>query len=167
MGHEKYFNTKHHIYSADTDTAFGDSSWLAVPFLRDLPESTTVFHQTRKPTDVLDSLYGRPFVLTADPRKTPFQRFVRRHFPLFNLEEPDKVRLVNFYEYWIAQAEQCASFTYDVSELQDPAFVQDLLKRGFNKELPLPLIREKLATISTKVNGGKTTLRHHWTLKGH
>ncbi|MCW4027016.1 MAG: hypothetical protein NWE76_06005 [Candidatus Bathyarchaeota archaeon] len=88
-------------------------------------------------------------------RRTPFQRFAQRNFPMFNPEESHKERLLHFYEYWTDRTEQYSSYTYDVTQLQDEAFVQELIGRGFHKTVPLAKIRQRIDRLPTTVNGGK------------
>ncbi len=47
--------------------AHGDSSWLAVPFLGQLPADAVVLHQTRHPLDVVRSLLGIAFLEDVAP----------------------------------------------------------------------------------------------------
>ena len=42
----------------------GESSWLAVPFLDELPDDVVVLHQVRHPADVIRSLLGIEFFAT-------------------------------------------------------------------------------------------------------
>jgi hypothetical protein len=52
-GHEQIFDGRGVV--VDRSLA-GDSSWLAVPFLDAVPETTIVVHQTRSPVDAIRSL---------------------------------------------------------------------------------------------------------------
>jgi hypothetical protein len=53
--HEGVFGPHTKGFSA-WGTAQGDSSWLAVPFLEELPEETVVIHQVREPRKAVDAL---------------------------------------------------------------------------------------------------------------
>ncbi len=46
-------------------TAQGDSSWLAVPFLEELPRETVVIHQVREPSKAVDALVRFQMFSTA------------------------------------------------------------------------------------------------------
>ena len=59
-GHEARFNPWATIYEErrHDDRPWGDSSWLAVPFLSHLPPSTKVFHVVRDPLKAINSIIG-------------------------------------------------------------------------------------------------------------
>jgi len=81
-GHEKAFSHNRQIMQRETDEIWGDSSWLAVPYIDALPETTKVYWQTRHPVKSLDSAFPRKGSLVGTSRaKCPYSRFVRRHCP--------------------------------------------------------------------------------------
>lgn len=59
-GHEKHFTHDQQLYESEieSDCTWGDSSWLAAPFLDKLPPSTMVLHQVRDPCATIASLVG-------------------------------------------------------------------------------------------------------------
>jgi len=59
--HESVFGP-HQSDFTGLNGAHGDSSWLAVPFLAQLPGDAIVMHQTRHPLDVVRSLLGIGFL---------------------------------------------------------------------------------------------------------
>lgn len=59
--HEAVFGPKQRGFEG-FGAAHGDSSWLAVPFLAQLPPDSIVLHQVRHPLDVVRSLLGIGFL---------------------------------------------------------------------------------------------------------
>ena len=60
-GHEEVFGPRDHAFRG-FGAAHGDSSWLAVPFLGQLPGDAVVLHQVRHPLAVVRSLVGIGFL---------------------------------------------------------------------------------------------------------
>ena len=54
---------------------WGDSSWLAAPFLQMLPESTKVFHVVREPLNTLNSIIGTGQIDWPDDYRTFIARY--------------------------------------------------------------------------------------------
>jgi len=56
--HERCFDPWHITFAEERPDAriWGDSSWLAVPYLRELPPSTRVIHVVRNPVDAINSI---------------------------------------------------------------------------------------------------------------
>jgi DNA-binding transcriptional MerR regulator len=59
--HEAVFGPHERAFTG-LGRAHGDSSWLAVPFLAQLPPDAVVLHQTRHPLEVVRSLLGIGFL---------------------------------------------------------------------------------------------------------
>ncbi|KKN04343.1 hypothetical protein LCGC14_1098220 [marine sediment metagenome] len=58
-GHETYYNLRQRQHTNIlTEGVWGDSSWLAVPFIKDLPTYTTVVHLVRNPWHTIASFVG-------------------------------------------------------------------------------------------------------------
>ena len=57
-GHETYYNLHLQQPENKNEGVWGDSSWLAVPFIKDLPSGTIVLHQIRNPWDTIASIVG-------------------------------------------------------------------------------------------------------------
>ena len=77
--HERSFNPWGIVVDAYrlNDRPWGDSSWLAVPFLDLIPASTKVLHVVREPLSTINSMIGtRHF---NHPRPGDFQKFLGRH----------------------------------------------------------------------------------------
>lgn len=128
-GHEALF-TPESDGVPDFGPARGDVSWLAVPFLADLPAGTVVVHQVRHPLRVVRSLVAQRFFQTRPhpfmwaryrlqyrhvrfgrPITNPrFIRFAARHCPgIFDLPgEP--ARAARYWVDWNRRAEEAASF---------------------------------------------------------
>jgi hypothetical protein len=126
-GHEALFGPETTAVP-DFGSAQGDVSWLAVPFLADLPAGTVVVHQVRHPLQVLRSLVAQRFFQTrphplmgvryrlqyrhirfARPVTNPrFVRFAARHCPgIFDL--PGEVaRAAHWWVVWNRRAEAAA-----------------------------------------------------------
>ncbi len=96
-GHEAVFDPYRHV--PDFGMAQGDSSWLSVPFLDDLPDHAVIFHQVRDPVDVLRSLVGIR-MLTAP---SPYLDFIGVHHPEV-LDQPDELsRCIAYWVTWNAE----------------------------------------------------------------
>jgi hypothetical protein len=65
-GHEQVFGPRTRAVP-HLDTWQCDASWLAAPFLADLPAGTVVLHQVRNPVDVVSSWYGLRFLSRSGP----------------------------------------------------------------------------------------------------
>jgi hypothetical protein len=148
-GHEALF-TPNTTAVPDFGDAQGDVSWLAAPFLADLPAGTVVVHQVREPLATIRSIVGvRVFqtaphplmdlryrlqsyrVRLARPITNPrFVRFADRHCPgLFDIpDEPS--RAAAYWVRWhrmIAAAQDRDHLTYErvrVEELDDDRVAQ-------------------------------------------
>jgi hypothetical protein len=77
--HERSFNPWYVMTEAYrlNDRPWGDSSWLAAPFLHLLPADTKVFHVVREPLDALNSIIGTRQL--NKPRPSDFQQFLAMH----------------------------------------------------------------------------------------
>lgn len=78
-GHEVlYHHSKHGPLTAN------ESSWLAVPFLEQIPEETPIVRVIRNPVDVVASVMARGFLKNLDG---PYEQFVVKHRP--DVIDPD------------------------------------------------------------------------------
>jgi len=74
----------------------GDSSWLAAPFVGQLPSSITLFHQVRGPLEVVRSLLRLGLFSQGEPYKA-YSDFVRSHTPgVFQGDEVERC-----FRYWL------------------------------------------------------------------
>jgi hypothetical protein len=74
-GHEERFNPWHKNHDQDFKP-LGDSSWMAAPFLTELPPSTKVFHLVRDPVKAINSIIGTGQLHWPSDYRT----FLARHF---------------------------------------------------------------------------------------
>ena len=75
--HERHF-TPWDVITEDcrlNDIPWGDSSWLAAPFLHMLPATTKVFHVVREPLHTLNSIIGTGQIDWPDDYRT----FIAKH----------------------------------------------------------------------------------------
>jgi len=89
-GHERHFGYEIADVKRAEDGIWGDASWMSVPYLKELPSGTVVFHQMRNPINVLNSnlppggdSYFRTWDehagLESDPlynKKIPWKKFI-------------------------------------------------------------------------------------------
>jgi hypothetical protein len=131
-GHEALFGPRTRSVP-DFERWDGDASWLAAPFVTDLPSGTVVLHQLRDPPEVVASWYGLRFLAPNGPYslrrlsgparlvwhelKTRVQRargeniFVARDYELFVARhEPEVLEgdttLDRCMRYWVAWNER-------------------------------------------------------------
>jgi hypothetical protein len=93
-GHEVVFGPRTRRFDG-FDGQHGDSSWLAAPFLAQLPDDTLILHRVRHPLKVVRSLLGVRFFtdrgrafLTGDDLYTKVKWQVRRHLTRLGHVEP-------------------------------------------------------------------------------
>jgi len=101
-GHELSFSHNRHIDFRDISDGrlWGDVSWLAAPYVPELPPNTAVLWQTRDPIKVLDSTLPKKGSLVGGVRaKGPYARFVARTLPDLKGED-EKERILNWYADW-------------------------------------------------------------------
>lgn len=137
-GHERVFNI-FRVRDADDEAGVrlalaepkrpGDSSFLAAPFLQQLPRGALVLHQLREPLEVIRSHMGirffadphRPSMYLADNHED-FLDVIRRHCPSV-LRQPSEIeRCMDFWVRWnrLAQrAEGLPSVRYLRYRLED------------------------------------------------
>lgn len=125
-GHEAVFDRWTPGYDTcppiDKTELAGDSSYVAAPFLRQLPTSIVVVHLLRAPLDVIRSVVGRNQV--ARPQSWPWVRFLDHHVGI--LSEPDPAhRAARYWLSWNALVEPHATLTWHVADLS-VADIEDL-----------------------------------------
>ena len=76
-GHEQYFNPWNVTHEVEclNDDVWGDCSWMAVPFLRDLPTTTKVYHLVRDPVKTINSIIATGQL----DWPSDYQRFIAEH----------------------------------------------------------------------------------------
>ena len=93
-GHEMVFDPFKHV--PQFDDLQGDSSWLALPYLDDLPDGAVIFHQVRDPLEVIRSLVGIR-MLTAPSSHLDF---IAEHAPEV-IDQPDEIsRCMAYWVVW-------------------------------------------------------------------
>ncbi len=110
-GHEKAFFPGRYVYSHPEENLWGDSSWLAAPFLVKMPTGTLVLHQLRNPIKTLDSMSGRRQLRgnTQPGGQGPrgeYTKFLNAHFANWESNESQHVRLARFWVEWNLKIEQ-------------------------------------------------------------
>jgi hypothetical protein len=154
-------------------TADGDVSWLAAPFVEDLPAGTVVLHQVRDPLATVRSIVGvrmfqtKPHPLMqaryrlqyyrirfARPITNPrFIRFAATHCPEAFEPEDETSRAATYWVRWnrmIEQAANRANLTYRryrVEDLDDDLLTDfDHLLGGAASPAEVAAVRAKLGT---------------------
>jgi hypothetical protein len=77
-----------------------ESSWLAAPWLKLLPDQVRVAHLVRHPQHVIDSLLRMQFFDLSIPEYRPYTRFVYAHLPGLSDEPTPLAKAVSFYIRW-------------------------------------------------------------------
>jgi hypothetical protein len=126
-GHEKAFSHNKSIMAKDTDELWGDSSWLAAPFLDRLPETTLRFIQRRNPYKVLDSVFpggkgslvGTLSQVTGkrEGRKGPYARFATRWCADYVTADDEMERICQWYLRWHEYTNVSATWQYKVEDM--------------------------------------------------
>lgn len=134
-------------------------SWMAAPFLSDLPQGTLVLHQTRNPLEVARSFLGR--VLFHHGDRTPYSDFLRRHEPDVFRPRRVPVRFMRYYVAWNLRIEEYADFRHRLEDLNDPAYLRRVLELvGASRSEQE--IKDVLQSISLKTNAGPREEEHTW-----
>jgi hypothetical protein len=122
--HEKVFGVAQAMgdQPVNWDSAEGDSSFLAVPFLP--VDDTVVLHQVRHPLEFARSIVGT--ALLADHRRDkPFPSAIARHAPEIYEADRTPERAALMWTIWNKRAEAHADITYRIEDL-DPALLMRL-----------------------------------------
>jgi hypothetical protein len=77
--HERCFDPWHITFAEERpdDRIWGDSSWLAVPYLGDLPDTTKIVHVVRDPVHAINSILGTGQLHWAD---SDYRRYIAHHW---------------------------------------------------------------------------------------
>lgn len=140
-GHEDWFGPKGFVYDK---RLFGDSSWLAIPYLPQLTQKTRVYFQTRDPRKAIESLHQVSFF----NRNTSFRSFAFKHANI-EASEPHFYKCVDFYLDWYAKLLEFRLPDYHVETI-----TSDDIRRiiGPLKAVSDKLIIEAMAKTGTAVN---------------
>jgi hypothetical protein len=130
-GHELLFEVgrlEDDVPPAWPESVWGESSWLAAPFLETLAPGTVVLHQVRHPLAVVRSFARQNFF----GRRHPWRAFSFRHCPEL-AEHPPMVSNFLYWLRWNRMAEAARSLSdlrylrYRVEEL-DRALLERILE---------------------------------------
>jgi len=152
-GHEKRFNPWEAVWSEPRrdDRPFGDSSWLVVPFLDQLPATTKLLHVVREPLKAINSIIGTGHFEWA----SDYTWFLLKHAGLTYSTDPEQVK-VNAQRFWVTwntriensgrvalrfQVEETEQVYREIIEILDPSQQPHLERLG-----------EVLDSIPTDVN---------------
>lgn len=109
-GHETWFFPGRTIYHKRGEEFWGDSSWLATPYLDKMPPTTLVLHQLRNPIKTLDSMMARRQLRGCKPGgKGPrgeYTKFLKLYFENWESEESQQDRLARFWVEWNLKIEE-------------------------------------------------------------
>lgn len=145
-------------WPADRDA---ESSWLAVPYLDDVPDDVLIVHQVRDPIEVGRSFLGRPFFRSGDPA-TPYNTFVLRHSPhVFELRDA-RIRFIRHYLDWNAKAEAKAERRHRLEDLRSAAEVRQLLD-AIGVDRSEAVVSQAIAKTSRRLNAGPRDESFSWT----
>jgi hypothetical protein len=99
-GHEAYFTPKSQSFFDGGRSLFGDSSWLAAPFLMSLPKETVIFHQLRDPVNTINSLIYTKHLSVAELKDSPYVSFLHSHAGLSNPSLSEEELACEFWYTW-------------------------------------------------------------------
>lgn len=98
--HEYYFRPTVRFASDSAHSVFGDSSWLAAPFLDELPLGTLVVHAVRHPRPTMRSLVATSHLDFERLSTNSYVSFIGRHLPHLALIEDMEERVNCFWTEW-------------------------------------------------------------------
>lgn len=104
-GHEKQFNPRRHGPLNKRDV-----SWLAVPFLYDLPPETDIIRVIRNPYDVVRSIIKVEFL--KERKGTRYEVFVGKHNPFIVKGSDHLTRAIRYAALWDLGIEKFDSHYY-------------------------------------------------------
>ena len=169
-GHERVFKIHPIAWGYSLEALFarhpdaeGDASFLAAPFVDELPDKCVVLHQIRDPIEVIRSHMGIGFF--ADPyvpsmylaeNHPDFVAVVRRFSPEIFLEPDELARCMRYWVSWnqlVQRAElnpRRKYLRYRVEALD--AVLLKRVMRFFDMEVEDRELRRALQSVSTKTN---------------
>jgi len=99
--HEEYFRPENRAIHDDRKQAtFGDASWLAAPFLRELPLEVVVFHQLRDPLKTINSLLHTQHLNLGKFGDNRYVAFIQKHTMFPNAAASEEQRAIHFWYLW-------------------------------------------------------------------
>lgn len=127
-GHEALFNPLQNIWPPER--AGVESSWLAAPFLDQLPSHVHVVHQVRHPLAVIRSFMGYDFFGSSNP----YVSFCYRHAPEIGRQQGALGRCMQYWISWNEMVESYGAPRHRVEDLSAPLLVDIAASAGF--EIP-------------------------------
>lgn len=116
-GHEATINRWKPNYGMQDDWQetphLGESSFIAAPFLDQMPESVVKIHLVRPPLDVIRSICG---IAHLGDREQPYVKFIDHHVGVLT-EPPGPRRAARYWLEWNALAEQGCDWTWRLGEI--------------------------------------------------
>lgn len=135
--HEQYFDVDRQLYFPADNR--GCVSWLSVPFLDRLPESTVLLHQVKNPVDTINSLIDTHNIRLGEGPNLPF---LRKHFS-FAGDNPE----IEFWFEWHQRIDRYCHWTYRV---EDTSIYEVLCALGWI--VPSSIVERALRLIPTNLN---------------
>ena len=113
-GHERFFYPGRTVYHKSGEKFWGDSSWLAAPFLDKMPPGTLILHQLRDPIKTLDSMSARRQLRGntkpgGEGPRGEYTKFLKVYFDNWESRESQHERLARFWVEWNLKIEEQAS----------------------------------------------------------
>ena len=107
-GHEKHFAPDRQVYGAEleADRTWGDSSWMAAPFIDKLPPFTMVLHQTRNPCDTIASMVALKHFDHWDKPSSPYHVFMHEHIVMDGRLDPIQLAAWFWYAWHVGIEER-------------------------------------------------------------
>jgi len=152
-GHEVLFEVERLERDVPPDwpeDVWGESSWLAAPFLERLPAGTVVLHQVRHPLAVVRSFARQNFF----GRRHPWRSFAVRHCPEFEEHPP----LAACFLYWlrwnelVQRAETLPGLSYFRYRIEDVDDVLARVLREIGCAPPVEQVARELGALSRTHN---------------
>lgn len=144
-GHEQWFNTDSH------ELLGSDSSWLAVPFLDELPVGTPIIHLVRHPVKVLKSY------LRTDEQEDPYQtsphyRFMCTHRPYICNSGSLPERAVRRVCTWDEPLFHMNVLRVRIEDCQDPVVVKAMVQYATDRFVSLQEVDQQIRFLGTDHN---------------
>lgn len=123
-----------------------ESSWLAVPYLDDLPEETPIIRMVRDPYDVVASVMARGFL--NHPFGT-YEEFVRRHRPTIVSGSSHLERAIAWVGLWDHPLDNREHFTFHIDRYDHQEILQMLHYLGYTDTHAV-----NLPSLNKRINAG-------------
>lgn len=113
-GHEHYFKWGGGMPDLDDGRFVAESSWLAAPFLDQLPSDITIIHVVRDPIDTIQSLHK--LNIWGNIGHAGYNLFVRRKLPSMDNYESLVDKTFHFYVEWNKMIEPYAHIFHHIED---------------------------------------------------